>query len=413
MRRGFALFLTVLTLVLVLTPTGVQADDQAVVRAVLFYSPTCPHCHKVIDEDLSPLQKQYGDQLRIALINVATDAGRDLYLAAAAEVPIADNQRGVPAMVVGDTLLVGSYDIPTRFPGIIEAGLAENGIAWPAITGMDTVGAELDAQFETIPVVEEVAESAALEEQPAEESAQAIAEVSESADPIIAEESQAPAAVAEDAIVLAGEDGVMQQAGIMDLLRIDPVAAVVAILVLLLMIASVLIAAITWLRHGLTSEVAKGWQVWIIPALSVVGLLVAGYLAFVETTETAAVCGPVGDCNTVQQSSYARLFGVLPIGVLGIAGYLVVLALWAWQRYGAVEHTAKTVWLLPAVALTGVLFSIYLTALELFVIIAVCMWCITSAIIMTLVLWFTYRWQLPPAKQVAERTRTRRRHAPH
>ncbi len=83
--------------------------------------------------------------------------------------------------------------------GIIEAGLAENGIAWPAITGMETVGAELDAQFETNPVVEEVAESAALEEQPAEESAQAIAEVSESADQFIAEESQVSAPAAEDA----------------------------------------------------------------------------------------------------------------------------------------------------------------------------------------------------------------------
>ena len=46
----------------------------------------------------------------------------------------------------------------------------------------------------------------------------------------------------------------------------------------------------------------------------------AGYLTYVETQLVQAVCGPVGDCNAVQSSSYARLFGVLPVGVLGASG---------------------------------------------------------------------------------------------
>lgn len=59
---------------------------------------------------------------------------------------------------------------------------------------------------------------------------------------------------------------------------------------------------------------------------------IAGYLAYVEATQSTAVCGPVGDCNTAQQSEYARLFGVLPIGVIGVVGYLAILFSWGVTR---------------------------------------------------------------------------------
>ncbi len=179
---------------------------------------------------------------------------------------------------------------------------------------------------------------------------------------------------------------------------VDPVGGVIALVVLSLLVISVFAVGISWLRNGLPGGAATGWQVWIIPVLAVAGLGVAAYLAFVETTASEAVCGPVGDCNAVQQSPYARLFGFLPIGVLGAIGYLVILALWLWQRYGPAQSTAKIAWMLPAVAIFGVLFSIYLTFLEPFVIAAVCMWCITSAVIMLLLLWATYLWRVPSVK---------------
>lgn len=48
-----------------------------------------------------------------------------------------------------------------------------------------------------------------------------------------------------------------------------------------------------------------------------------------ETAQVSAACGPVGDCcNTVQQSEYARLFGILPIGVMGLLGYVAILISW-------------------------------------------------------------------------------------
>jgi len=43
--------------------TSAQAQTTPVVHAVLFYSPTCPHCHLVINDTLLPLLEKYGDQL--------------------------------------------------------------------------------------------------------------------------------------------------------------------------------------------------------------------------------------------------------------------------------------------------------------------------------------------------------------
>ena len=128
------------------------------------------------------------------------------------------------------------------------------------------------------------------------------------------------------------------------------------------------------------------WTEPAFPLLCLAGLGVAGYLTYVETQAVQAICGPVGDCNTVQSSPYARLFGVLPVGVLGFMGFLAILAAWLyprlrrdrWARYAPLPVLGMTVF--------GVLFSIYLTYLELFVIKAVCIWCLTSAVIMTLLL---------------------------
>jgi uncharacterized membrane protein len=129
----------------------------------------------------------------------------------------------------------------------------------------------------------------------------------------------------------------------------------------------------------------------LIPILAVIGLGVAGYLAYVESMQVTAICGPVGDCNTVQQSTYARLFGWLPIGVLGVFGYVGILTMWAAGRFfhGWLSEWARLA--LFGVTLCGTLFSIYLTFLEPFVIGATCAWCLTSAVIMTTLLWLTCR----------------------
>jgi uncharacterized membrane protein len=135
----------------------------------------------------------------------------------------------------------------------------------------------------------------------------------------------------------------------------------------------------------------KGNWAWIIPLLCAIGLIVAGYLAYVETTQATAVCGPVGDCNTVQQSEYARLFGILPIGVLGLLGYVAIFIAWLAGRYAKGQLARLAVISLFTMTLLGTLFSLYLTFLEPFVIGATCAWCLTSAILMTVLMLLTVR----------------------
>ena len=110
---------------------------------------------------------------------------------------------------------------------------------------------------------------------------------------------------------------------------------------------------------------------------------VAGYLAYIETQMIPAVCGPIGDCNTVQSSPYAWVLGVIPVGLMGVLGYLGIAAAWLWGRFRDDRLATLTPLVIFGMTLFGVLFSIYLTCLELFVIHAVCSWCLSSAVIIT------------------------------
>lgn len=375
MRRFFLSMFIILLFLGVVLPFSAFAQDEPVVRALLFYSPTCPHCHKVIQEDLPPLVQKYGDQLQILLIDVTTQGGQELYQSAAKSVPIPDDKRGVPALVVGDILLVGDKEIPEQFPGIIEQGLTAGGIDWPAIPGLDRVLKEIEAR-----------QSAA--KTPASAATPPPGTPSATTAPTPENSSQGASLNPVDVRSIS-EMSISQR------LALDPVGSAIAIITLILMIGMLVWALVYWARANLTLTVGPNWLNWIIPLLSVIGMGVAFYLTFVETTGAEAVCGPVGDCNAVQQSSYAMLFGVLPVGLLGLLGYIVILGLWAWQRFGPAEKTEKTGWLLPAIIYFGVIFSVYLTFLEPFVIGAICMWCMTSAWIMTILLFLTFRWTVP------------------
>ena len=116
---------------------------RPVVHAVLFYSPTCPHCHYVITETLPPLMEKYGDQLQIIGVDVTQPDGQMLFLAALDKFNLEEG--GVPFLVVGNTYLVGSADIPEKFPSLIEDYLKQGGAGWPNIPGLAATGATPDA----------------------------------------------------------------------------------------------------------------------------------------------------------------------------------------------------------------------------------------------------------------------------
>ena len=91
------------------------------------------------------------------------------------------------------------------------------------------------------------------------------------------------------------------------------------------------------------------------------------------------ICGPVGRCNIVQSSEYALFLGV-PVAVWGVLNYLAVAGLWVGGRALTGRWADRSLMGLLALTLFGVLFSIYLTCLELFAIHAICAWCLGSAV---------------------------------
>jgi uncharacterized membrane protein len=101
-----------------------------------------------------------------------------------------------------------------------------------------------------------------------------------------------------------------------------------------------------------------------------------------------AVCGPFGECNIVQSSPYAQLFGI-PIAVYGVLFYLIVGNLWWIQRHLRLALQKLSHLGLIGLTLFGTCFSIYLTCLELFVIRAICAWCLSSAVLTTILLLIT------------------------
>lgn len=347
-----------------------STQDLPVIYAVLFYSPTCPHCHQVITEDLPPLIAQYPDQLFILPIDVSTEEGSALYSAAIQTFNIPEDRLGVPAMIVGDTLLVGSGEIPGLFPGIVEEGLAAGGIGWP-----------------DLPVLLEILEAEGILH-PENNTSSAEAETPDQIESGAASESSENPPVEESPPDTISTDlSEVTNMTMMERFALDLTGNIVSLIVLSGMVVSVVMIAMRYFSDQ--QKQPASWPGWIIPVLVIIGIGVASYLSYVELTQTDAVCGPVGDCNTVQQSPYARLFGILPIGVLGVTGYAFIAIAWVLERFGTgtvKELAALGLW---GLAIFGTLFSIYLTFLEPFVIGATCMWCITSAIIMTVLLWAT------------------------
>ena len=127
----------------------------------------------------------------------------------------------------------------------------------------------------------------------------------------------------------------------------------------------------------------------ILAALDLVGLLVAGYLSVVELSGGLPTCGPLRGCEEVALSKYAWI-GPVPVAVFGVILSVTLLALalawWKTDIYGLLlAHYL--------LSLVGVMFDGYFLYLQVFVIGAVCVWCVTYEIslfarfLLALVVW--------------------------
>lgn len=382
-RAGFtalAVLLAMMAMLIAAPAVGAQnTEDAAAVQGVFFFSPTCGHCEQVITEVLPGIFEEYGGTpdvlfddtipvedvaffemtngtFELLLVDATKQAGAALYQSDIDYQGIPENHWGVPRLTMSDGYWVGSVDIPEVLPQLIEEGLAQGGMPYPAIPGIEDALA-------TIPDFGDPTD-------PDTTTTTSIGETSTTSDGTTTTTAVDPFVPAEDET---WQDKFMN----------DPVGNTISVLILIGM-AATLITIVVRLRSG----VAWGTDGWAIPVLSLFGLAVASYLGIVEASGSDAVCGPVGDCNTVQQSEWAELFGI-PIGIIGMAGYIGVLIAWAMAKLGSARVRDLGLIGMAGVAFGGTLFSMYLTFLEPFVIGATCMWCITSAITITLLAWLT------------------------
>jgi len=82
--------------------------------------------------------EEYGqDTLIIVAVDTYTDSGQALYQSAIEAFQIPDSRRGVPTLIIENTVLVGSGEIPDQFPGLVETALNSGGTDWPAIPGFE------------------------------------------------------------------------------------------------------------------------------------------------------------------------------------------------------------------------------------------------------------------------------------
>jgi uncharacterized membrane protein/thiol-disulfide isomerase/thioredoxin len=356
MKKSISLLITLMLSVVWLAGFAPASAQSPRVIAVLFFSPGCGHCQKVLTEDLPPLQEKYSDQLQIYMVDTSSDEGHALFESAIEHYKVPAERIGVPMLVAGGAVLVGSQEIPQQFPAMIDSALAENGLELPDIPDLNVAKLPLFA---------------------------ATGQVSE-------EEVQQPKATLPPVQTVSPvEQGDLQpeqsnRSPFINKFMQDPTGNSLAVILLVLIAIAIIWAIWSFLTKSHVESTRRSG--WAVPTLTIAGIFVAAYMTYIEITHTQAICGPIGNCNAVQQSSYAVVLGILPVGLLGIAGYILILASWIFYRRGPARWQNITALLCWGLVWFGVFFSFYLTFIEAFVIGATCAWCITSATIMMLLL---------------------------
>jgi uncharacterized membrane protein len=139
--------------------------------------------------------------------------------------------------------------------------------------------------------------------------------------------------------------------------------------------------------------------------VALAGLFVATYLTLYKLGVVGTLSCSVGSCETVQLSRWATLLG-LPVAAWGVGYYALVFAL---TLAGVVhDRLAESRGLALALVLLtgwGLVFSLWLTYLELFVIDAICQWCVVSAVLATVlfvICWLDYRELQVPSSEFTD-----------
>jgi len=122
---------------------------------------------------------------------------------------------------------------------------------------------------------------------------------------------------------------------------------------------------------------------WTIFTLACLGVVDATYLLIYKLTNYNAMCMGSGGCHDVNFSSYSEIGGI-PVSVFGIVAFLIIAAILLLEpRIKIVKENGTLA--IFGISLTGVVFTAYLTWLEIYVIQAICPFCVASAVIIALI----------------------------
>ncbi|MBI5353763.1 MAG: vitamin K epoxide reductase family protein [Chloroflexi bacterium] len=125
------------------------------------------------------------------------------------------------------------------------------------------------------------------------------------------------------------------------------------------------------------------WLYRFSVVLVVLGLLVSIYMTIYKITNDDKMCLGSGDCSTVNSSIYAEVNGI-PVAVFGIVGYLAILAVLVCEKRNRFFEVNGTL-MIFGMSLTGFLFTLWLVYVEIALIHALCPFCVTSQVAMTLI----------------------------
>lgn len=116
--------------------------------------------------------------------------------------------------------------------------------------------------------------------------------------------------------------------------------------------------------------------------LAALGVLVSIYMTIFKITENPSMCLGNGGCSVVNNSIYAEVYGI-PVAVVGVGGYLAILGSLLLRKHSPFFETNGAM-IVFGLALVGFLFTAYLIYVEVALIHALCPFCVTSQVTMTI-----------------------------
>ena len=116
--------------------------------------------------------------------------------------------------------------------------------------------------------------------------------------------------------------------------------------------------------------------------ITVIGLAVSIYMTIFKLTDNESMCIGNGGCSIVNNSPYAAIYGI-PVAAFGVGGYLAILAFIILEKKAGNFFKQNATMFTFGLTLIGFLFTLYLIYLEIFVIKALCPFCLTSQVSMT------------------------------